>query len=254
MGANKPESKKIVATIEARMTSNRFPGKVLQPLGGMPALEFMIRRIQKSRLVGQVVVACTINRDDDPIEALCRKIGCGCHRGSEDDVLKRVLDAATEYRADLIVELTGDCPFIDPQVIDQVIGLYLEAGVDYASNVVERSYPDGFDVQVFSIDGLRKADTLTKDPIDRIHVSSYFYRTEGVFTRKTLKAPAELDWPELGLTLDEPDDYRMLCAVADALGKKFDEFTVQDVVKLLRQRPDLLEINSHVRRKTLEEG
>lgn len=245
--------KKIIGTIEARMTSTRFPGKVLRPIAGMPALELMIRRIKRSKYIDEVVVACTVNRDDDPIQDLCARIGCSCFRGSEDDVLARVLGAAETAKTDVIVEMTGDCPFIDPMVIDSVIELFFEKGVDYASNVVERSYPDGFDVQVFGIDGLRKVDSMTKDPVDRVHVSSYFYRTDGIFSKANLHAPKDVDWPELGMTLDEPDDYRLLCAVAERIPES-ETFTVADVVKLIRNHPELLEINRHVRRKAIEEG
>jgi len=248
------EKQKLVATIEARMTSTRFPGKVLEPICGVPSLEFMIRRVRQSSLVDEVVVACTVNSEDDPIAALCRKLSCGCHRGSEDDVLDRVLQAAKACGATAIVELTGDCPFVDPMVIDEVVRLYQGQKVDYASNVVERSFPDGFDVQVFSVENLERVSALTKDPIDRVHVSSYFYRPGSPFSRATLTAPPEVHWPELGLTLDEPDDYRLLCAIADELDQPLEKFTVLDVVRLLRRRPELLALNEHVRRKTLEEG
>ena len=155
------DNKKVVATIEARMTSTRLPGKVLLEIGGKPALEFMIDRVKQSRLVDDIVVATTVNSSDQPIIDLCNKMGCKYFRGSEEDVLLRVLEAAKSVDADIIMELTGDCPFIDPDIIDKVIELYSSGDYDYASNVVERSFPDGFDTQVFSVQSLEKVSRLT---------------------------------------------------------------------------------------------
>ena len=111
---------KIVASIEARMTSSRLPGKVLMLADGKPLLQHMIERIQKSKLVDEIVVATTVNASDMPIVHLCEQLGIKAFRGSEDDVLQRVLDAQASVNSDVIVELTGDCPLIDPEVIDLV--------------------------------------------------------------------------------------------------------------------------------------
>ena len=157
------------------MTSTRLPGKVLLKIGEKPALEYMINRIKQSNLIDEIVVATTTNDSDLPIIDLCAKIGCKHFRGSEEDVLLRVLDAAKSVSADIIVELTGDCPFIDPEIIDNVISLYFSGDYDYASNIVERTFPDGFDTQVFSVRSLEEVSRMTKDPIDRVHVSCYFY-------------------------------------------------------------------------------
>ena len=169
-------NRRIVATIEARMTSTRLPGKVLLKIGGKPALEYMIKRIEQSKLIDEIVVATTTKDSDLPIIDLCARVGCKHFRGSEQDVLLRVLDAAKSVGADIIVELTGDCPFIDPEIIDKLIELYFSRDYDYASNVVERSFPDGFDTQVFSVKSLERVSEMTDDPIDRVHVSCYFYK------------------------------------------------------------------------------
>ncbi len=248
------ENKKIVAIIEARMTSTRFPGKVLKPIGDIPALDFMVRRVRESKYIDDVVVACTVNHEDEPIKLYCDKSGISYYRGSEDDVLERVLDAAIHYSTDVIVELTGDCPFVDPDLLDQVISLYFDNDVDYASNIVKRTFPDGCDIQVFSVDALKKVDSLTDDPIARVHVSSYFYTTKGIFSLANLEAPADFFWPDLGLTLDEVDDYKFLCAIFDKIGKSVESFRIKDVIEVLRNNPDLMLINDHVRRKSIEEG
>jgi spore coat polysaccharide biosynthesis protein SpsF len=247
-------NEKIVCTIEARMTSSRFPGKILKPLNGTPALEMMIDRVRRSRYVDEVVVATTVNAQDDPIEALCRRLNCTVQRGSENDVLKRVLDAAGGASADLIVELTSDCPFIDHRHIDKTIELYYSGAYDYAANVLERSFPIGFDVQVFPLRVLKQVDSLTQDPIDRVHVSYYIYNHPDRFRLANWTATGELYWPELGVTLDEPADYQLLDALAKRLEPKKPDFTAEDIVNMLRAEPALLEINRAVRRKDASEG
>jgi hypothetical protein len=126
-------------------------------------------------MVDEIVVATTDNATDAPIMELAERLGVACFRGSEEDVLDRVLKAARSVAADIIVELTGDCPLIDPGHIDKLVGIYLENDYDYVSNVVERSFPDGFDIQVFSTDLLSEVAALTSDPVDRSHVSYYIY-------------------------------------------------------------------------------
>lgn len=236
------------------MTSTRLPGKVLFEIEGKPALEYMINRVKKSKLVDDIVVATTINDSDLPIIDLCNKIGCKFYRGSEDDVLLRVLNAARSVNSDIIVELTGDCPFIDPEIIDDVIELYFSGDYDYASNVVEKSFPDGFDTQVFSVRNLERVSEMTDNPIDRVHVSCYFYKNPHKFRLANLTAPKELTWPDLRLTLDEEADYHLLKLIAEKLKNHKGMFSARHVISLLRQEPDLIEINKHVKAKELNDG
>jgi spore coat polysaccharide biosynthesis protein SpsF len=245
---------KVVATIEARMTSTRLPGKVLLEIGGKPALAYMINRIKQSRLVDDIVVATTVNDSDQPIIDLCNKIGCKYFRGSEEDVLLRVLEAAKSVNADIIVELTGDCPFIDPDIIDRVVKLYFSGDYDYASNVVERSFPDGFDTQVFSVQSLEKVSRLTNDPIDRVHVSCYFYNHPQKFKLANLIADQNSTWPDLRLTIDERADYQLLKLIDEKLQERKGMFSVSEVISLLKQEPELIELNKHVRAKELQDG
>ena len=119
------QPQKIVATIEARMTSSRLPGKVLLDLAGKPALQQLVERLRRSRYLDEVVVATTDRPTDDPVAEMCRQIGCSVFRGSEDDVLARVLGAANSVSGDLIVEITGDCPAVDWRHVDQLIETFL---------------------------------------------------------------------------------------------------------------------------------
>src|SRR5262249_21995952 len=149
------------------------------PILGRPLLAHMIERLQRSERVDQIVVATTEDPSSEPIAALARDVGVGCFRGSEDDVLGRVLGAAQAADAELIVETTADCPLIDPQVIARVVDAFLEGGADYCSNLHPRTYPHGFEVQVFPTAVLAEVDRLTQDPADREHVSLYIYEVPG---------------------------------------------------------------------------
>lgn len=250
----KNKNQKIIATIEARMTSSRLPGKVLLPLAGKPALERLVERIRRSRYVDDIVVATTINNDDQPIIDLCKKIGCSYFRGSEEDVLSRVLEAAIAVNGDIIVEITGDCPLIDHRHIDKVIELFYSGEYDYASNTIERTFPDGFDVQVFPVHVLEEVDRLTQDPIDRVHVSYYIYSHPERYKLVNWKAEGDMYWPGLGITLDEEDDYKLIKKIFEKLLPVNEDFSAEDIVNLLRKQPELVEINSDVRRKLVEEG
>jgi spore coat polysaccharide biosynthesis protein SpsF len=247
---------KIVATIEARMASSRLPGKVLFPLAGEPALVRMVERARRSRSLDAVVVATTSEPSDDPIADLCARKQIPCFRGSQEDVLSRVRLAAESAQAELIVELTGDCPLIDPAHIDGMVALYLSGGYDYVYNRLHRGYPDGLDCQVFSLEALARVDALASDPIDRSHVSSYFYREPDRFRigGPRLGESDEEFWPDLAITLDEEGDYRLLARIYAELFPGRPEFSAVDVLRLLRKHPEWLDLNRGVRRKELHEG
>lgn len=230
------QAKKVVATIECRMTSTRLPGKVLmEAVDGVSFLEYIANRIRRSSMVDEVVFATTTNRTDDPIEELANKIGIGCFRGSEDDVLGRVLGAAKSYNADVIVELHGDCPFVDPDIISQVVGLYIYNKCDYAKNFEPNGYPDGLDVQVFSVGLLEEADRLGQTADDREHVSWYFRNRPERYKHLTLPAPDSLRYPELRLTLDTQDDLKFIKSILPKLHNKNPNFSSYELIEELKQ-------------------
>ncbi|CAA7618671.1 cytidylyltransferase domain-containing protein [Magnetospirillum sp. UT-4] len=238
-----------LATIEARMTSSRLPGKVLKPCLGRPMLALMVERLRRVPALDGIVVATTTNATDDPIEALAAELGIGCFRGSEDDVMARVLGAAQAHHIDVIVELTGDCPLIDPAIVEECILAYRAAGVDYLSNVLERTYPIGMDTQVFATRVLADAFARTDDPQDHEHVSLFLYRHPELYTLKGLTAPPELTDPELRLTLDTADDYTVITALFERLHPKDPAFPLAAMLAELKADPALRAINSHVRHR-----
>lgn len=241
--------KRIAVIIEARMHSTRLPGKVLLPLAGRPALERLIERVKRSRYIDTVIVATTEHRDDDPIAMLATQLGVSVFRGSENDVLDRVLSAARFFNVDIIVEITGDCPLMDPELIDRGVTAFFEHEVDYASNILKRSYPDGFDVQVFSTAVLSDVASRTNDPIDRVHVSWYIYHHPRRYRLLNWVAPPDCTAPELRLTLDERSDYELLNTIFERLLPHREHFSVMDVMKIIRNEPQLLDINRHVQTK-----
>ncbi len=163
----------ITAIIQARMTSSRLPGKVMMDLGGMPLLEFMLRRVKQSQKIDKIVVASPEMEESQPIIDLCKKLNVACVLGDELDVLSRYAKAAKEAEATIVVRLCSDCPLIDPGVIDETIQYFLDNDFEHVSNLDERSYPDGLDCEVFTIDSLLEADKKASHPQNREHVSPY---------------------------------------------------------------------------------
>ena len=240
---------KIIATIEARMTSSRLPGKVLLPVSGIPILQHLVNRLRAVPSLDGIVLATTFNETDDALEAFAAQMNIYCFRGSEEDVMSRVIGAAASVNADLVVEITGDCPIIDPQIIEQTIRMYHENPADYVSNAHIRSYPDGMDTQVFLLETLKQSASMTVDQLDHEHVTRHIRNHPEIFRHIHLVAPPELHWPELGLTLDEPADYELLKCIIEHFENTNPLFSCLDVIRLLREKPEWVAINQEVLRK-----
>lgn len=247
---------KVVGIVEARMGSSRLPGKVLLPFGATPALELLIERIRTSEKLDEVVVATTEEKNDQAIVELCQKIGIKSFSGSENDVMKRVLDAACHFEGDLICELMGDSPFLDPVEIDRAISEYEARDCDYLSNFCpQNNYPLGFAVQVYRTTVLAKAASMTQDPIHRSHVTTFIYQNPDLFKIAGIEPPPECKVPEFRLALDQREDYEAMLAVFEGLnGHKKPHFSMQDCVRFLKNNPHVVRINQNVRSKKIEEG
>ena len=243
------KKKKVVATIEARMGSSRLPGKVLLSALGKSMLMHLVDRLRAVPSIDSIVIATTINVSDDPIVELAMAENVLYFRGSEEDVLDRVIGAGEMAEADILVEITGDCPVIDPDLIEQTIQMYLNHSVQYVSNSVIRSYPDGMDTQVMSFDALKSSASMTNNPLDREHVSRFIWQHPEIFSCINLIAPPSLSWPELGLTLDEEDDYKLLVKIIEELAPSNPLFSCHEIINFLRASPNILKINKAVVRK-----
>ena len=240
---------KIVATIEARMTSSRLPGKVLMKAAGKPMLEHLVNRLKSVKSLDEIVLATTKNHADDHLEEFARKANIRCYRGSEDDVMRRVISAAESAEAEIIVEITGDCPIIDPQLVEQAISIFNFNEVDYVSNAHVRSYPDGMDVQVFRLSTLKHSASLTEARLDHEHVTLHIRNHPEIYSILNIVSPPETYWPDLGLTLDEPTDFELLKKIIEDFDSFNPFFSCRDVVALLREKPDWVAINNKVVRK-----
>lgn len=194
--------------IQARTGSTRLPGKVLLKAKGITLLEYEIKRVGLAKKIDRIVVATTVNKSDDKIAALCQKIKIDCFRGSENDVLGRFYECSLEYpEYENIIRLTGDCPLIDPQVIDEVIKLYKRGRFDYASNVGKITFPDGLDIEIFKRRILARAFKRARLTSEREHVTLYIRNKMKI---KKGNLAAKRDFSRFRLTVDNPEDYEVV--------------------------------------------
>ncbi len=242
---------KFAITIEARMRSSRLPGKVLKPIMGKPMLALMIERLQQSRTVDDVIIATTVNPSDDPIVELAQQLRVSFFRGSEEDVLARVLGAARDHQVDVIVETTGDCPLIDPGILDKVVADYRIGGADFVSNTLEYTSPVGTDVRVFSTEALAEIDRTSDDPADREHVSLHFWEHPQKYTLRNVSTDFPPEVADLRLTVDTPEDFELIRQVYEHLYPDNPHFTLSDILDLFQRMPELSEINHHIQQKAV---
>jgi len=233
---------KVVAIIQARMSSTRLPGKVLMPLAGKPVLAHVVQRSQACRKVDEVVVATSTDTSDDALEQWCAYNQVHCYRGSLNDVLDRYYQAAKLYGADAIVRITADCPAIDPLTVDEVIQGFVQGGYEFYG--LSGEFPDGLDCTVFSFRAIEKAWQEAKLPSEREHVGPYIEKNPQLFKSGGLKKYTGLS--HMRWTLDEPRDYEFLSQVFDQLAHQDKLFTAEDVLALLHEQPQLQTINKTI--------
>lgn len=235
---------KVVAIVQARMGSTRLPGKVMKSILGVPMIELLLARLSRSRYIDQIVLATSIDERNQPLVDHVTQLGYECAQGSEHDVLGRYLAAARKVGADVVVRITGDCPLIDPEVVDQAIERFKSASVDYLSNVDPATFPDGLDTEVFSIQALERAAAEASDPFDREHVTPYLRRTDQ-FVRAAITNPE--DFSALRWTVDEPSDLEVATAVFQRFSPDI-HFSWRQVLELLAREPALFAGNSQINR------
>lgn len=238
---------KIMAIIQARYGARRLPGKVLEDLAGLPMLVRVVNRTSRARKLDNVVVATTAQKADDTIEGLCQKWGFTHFRGSEKDVLDRYYQAAQAFHADIVVRITADCPLIEPEIIDRVVGEYisLQPDVQYVTNTLTRTYPRGLDVEVMSFTALKKAWQEDRNPAWREHVTQYIRHHPEKF--KACNVANETDYSHMRWTVDTIDDLTFVRRIYNSFNN--DTFYWQEVLQLLEKYPEWLEINRNVQQK-----
>lgn len=244
---------KIGVILQARMGSQRLPGKVLRPIADRPMLEWCLLRLGDSRRCRRVIVATSTAPQDDAIARRCEQLKAPHFRGSENDVLGRYYETARYYHVDPIIRITADCPLIDPQVLDGVIKAFTAERTDYLSNTQERTFPSGLDVEIFSFEALAQAQHAATKPYEREHVTPYLYQHPQQFHLAQYKN--RVNFSHLRLTVDTEEDLRLVDAVyahfiARGVGHRF---SLDELIAFLSSHPDLVEINRHVRQKQLGE-
>ena len=233
---------KVVAIVQARMGSTRLPNKVMKEIGGVPMIELLLARLSCAKEVDQIVVATSIDQKNEPLAAHVEKLGYLCVRGSENDVLQRYLDAAHASSADIVVRVTGDCPLIDPEVVNEVIAHFKNLDVDYLSNVSPPTYPDGLDTEVFTVAALERAALESEDPFDHEHVTPYL-RRPGLF--KSASVTHAEDLSGLRWTVDEPADFEVVSNVFAHFTPDI-HFSWKQVLRLQQNHPELFAANQTI--------
>lgn len=225
------------------MLSTRLPGKVLADISGKPMLWHVVHRASRANLVDQVVVATSVDRDDQPIVDFCNAEGIEYFRGSLEDVLDRYYQTARKFGPETIIRITADCPLMDPEVIDKVLETYNGSSVDYASNIIDPSYPDGLDGEVFSFEALERTWQEARRQSEREHVTT-FMKVPG--RMKTSNVAYKEDLSSLRWTVDEPEDLEFVRVVFRHLDSL--DFGMIDVLDLLDRHPEIAEINTGITR------
>jgi spore coat polysaccharide biosynthesis protein SpsF len=239
--------------IQARMGSERLPGKILMPLEDHPMLEWVIRRCQTVRRKDLVIVVTTFKSADDSVEKFCRQVGIPCFRGSEEDVLHRYVSCSEAYDIDTIVRITSDCPFISPAVIDECLDRYFQTRCDYVNNSrMERTFPRGLDVEVCSRTILKRVREFARSQEDREHVTFYIYDHPDQFKIETVKADSHYWGPHMRLTVDVQEDLELVRLLAMEFKSEGMLVDSRKIIAFLKTHPDFLKVNKDVHQKIIQ--
>lgn len=235
-----------VAVLQARVSSSRLPGKVLLPILDKPMLEHEIQRVQSSKKLGKLVVATSTNEEDDAIESLCKQLGVACFRGDLNNVLSRFYHAALPFSPEHVVRLTGDCPVIDPDIIDSVVSFHMWGGYDYTSNTINPTFPDGLDVEIMKFSVLKEAFEQAKLPFQLEHVTPYIYQHSEKYRLGSYEGNVDLS--ALRWTVDELEDFDFIRWVYKELYPINPFFKLTDIHALLEKHPNATAINAKFKR------
>lgn len=237
--------------VQARMTSSRLPGKVLRTLdykNGISVLGSVVERLRECRTLDKIIIATTVNAEDDPLVEYAKREGIDYYRGSENDVLERFYKAATEYKLDNIVRITSDCPFLDPAVIDELVDLFTNGDYQYASNCIRRTYPHGLDCEILTYEVLKWMYENTTDNFYREHVTSYITSHQDEFKIGSLTLDDE-DYSDVRITVDTINDYTLSCLIAELIKDEEERMSFRTVLKCFKEHPYISFINADIVQK-----
>jgi spore coat polysaccharide biosynthesis protein SpsF len=236
---------KVVASIEARMGSSRLPGKILYDINGQPAIERLVNRLKLCKEIDEIIIATTDKEGDNKLAEWALQNQLHVFRGSEEDVLNRVVNAQKSLQSDIVVEITGDCILLDPNIIDLGVRTYLANDFDVVTNARIASYAQGLDVQVYSLEKLEYVEKNIEDPAVREHVSLFFYENPSLYTICNMIAPPQWERPQLRLQLDYQEDLMLIRELYKRIEPKCGySFGVEKIIEELNSNPELEKINS----------
>lgn len=244
----------IVAIIQARMESTRLPEKVMKKVVGKPILWHIFNRLKYAKLIDEIVIATSNNKRDKCIINFAKTQGIMWFAGSELDLLDRIYQAVKKFEADAVVRITADCPLVDPLIVDKTIKYYLAGEFNYVSNArPEATYPCGLDVEIFSFTALEKAWHEVRDPFRREWLTTNFFEHPEAYRLGNVKNEEDLSC--LRWTVDYEDDLEFITEIYERLYKNEKIFLMDDILELLKENPELMEINKgHVRDESYTEA
>ena len=235
---------KIAAIVQARMGSSRFPGKVMKLIQDTPMIEILIKRLSKSKLINQIIVATSINDENTPLVNHLESMNIECEIGSEEDVLSRYYNAAKKNQVDVVVRITGDCPLVDADLVDRCIREFVDKDVSYVSNVSPCTFPDGLDVEVFSFEALEDAYLKNTHSTEKEHVTPYIINSDN-YKKSNIKHSKDLS--KSRWTVDEVLDFEVIKEVFNYFSPNV-YFSWEEVVKLEAENPDIFSKNKNINR------
>lgn len=240
---------KTVAAIQVRLNSTRLPGKVMMEVLGKPLLGHLLMRLRQSKYLDEIVVSTSESPIDDPIVSFCARNNTPCFRGSEEDVLGRMLGCLTSRKANIGVVVYGDCPLIDPSIVDTMISEFCaDDSLDFLGNDLKTTYPPGMDVEVFRLEALLDSARRTDNPETREHGTLYIRLNPEIYRIRNIEAPECFRRPDLLLGLDTPEDLEVITAIFEHFGQAI-SFGLAEIIEFLDARPELKARNQQVFRR-----
>jgi spore coat polysaccharide biosynthesis protein SpsF len=241
----KLQSKNVVLMIQARVNSKRFPKKVLAKIESKPMIWHVINRIKKVKKVKEIVLITTQKKDDRILLKIAKESGIQSFSGDEKDVLNRHYQCALKYNADVIIRITGDCPLIDPEIVEKMLDLYIKHDYDYITNTLVPTFPDGLDTEILSFKVLKKIANKAKLPSEREHVTAYIRNNQDKFRIFNYENQDDLSY--LRFTVDEKKDLKLVRKIYSRMRPK-KIFSLKSIIKTISKYPKIVEINAGISR------
>jgi spore coat polysaccharide biosynthesis protein SpsF len=241
--------KEVVCIIQARMGSERLPGKVIKELCGIPMIEHIVKRLKTAGTIDKIIVATSTNTENDILAQKIQNTDAVLFRGNEEDVLRRYVDAVEAIGGDYIIRVTGDCPLVSAEVIDELAEKFVSSNVDYMRVDVPDTFARGFDAEIFTKEALMKANQLAHKEMYREHVTLYMYRHPEIFSVSKLVAKEEWKRPHYRLCVDTPEDFEVVSNIYNNLYEEGTCFTIDEIIRYLDAHPEVASINQDIVQK-----